>query len=138
MKEGLSNVQVTSICQDELGFIWIGTEHGLNRFDGNQFKQYFFSPNDETQLSGNSIWALHSWGKGVIIESAKGLHYFDLQTETMKQIGDFLNYFHLDNTCVWVGKFYNVKLDSTLSFFFEAKELQSLCYLRKASGKHVL
>ncbi|WP_258406089.1 EAL domain-containing protein [Shewanella aegiceratis] len=39
--EGLSQSTVTSIVEDEHGYIWIGTLNGLNRFDGTQFKQYF-------------------------------------------------------------------------------------------------
>lgn len=34
--EGLSNGQINGICQDELGFIWIATDDGINRFDGQE------------------------------------------------------------------------------------------------------
>ncbi|MEQ6120525.1 two-component regulator propeller domain-containing protein [Reichenbachiella sp. MALMAid0571] len=37
---GLSNGRVTSIIQDNQGFIWVGTKSGLNRYDGNKFKVY--------------------------------------------------------------------------------------------------
>lgn len=39
-KTGLSHNYVTSIEQDSLGYIWIGTDGGLNRFDGNSFTIY--------------------------------------------------------------------------------------------------
>lgn len=39
-EDGLSNDRITAIAQDSLGFIWIGTKHGLNRYDGAQYKVY--------------------------------------------------------------------------------------------------
>ena len=37
IEEGLSQSQVTSIEQDQFGYIWIATQDGLNRFDGYNF-----------------------------------------------------------------------------------------------------
>ena len=37
---GLSDNNVTCITQDEPGYIWVGTEMGLNRFDGKEFRHY--------------------------------------------------------------------------------------------------
>ena len=49
--EGLAQSQVTSIVQDQKGYLWIGTQGGLSKFDGIEFKS--FSTNDG--LVGNSI-----------------------------------------------------------------------------------
>ena len=38
--DGLSNNTVISIIQDKTGFIWFGTDDGLNRYDGFSFKTY--------------------------------------------------------------------------------------------------
>ncbi len=51
-REGLSNNYVTSIQQDAQGYIWIATDAGLNRFDGNRFTQYHSSGNAPRLLSG--------------------------------------------------------------------------------------
>lgn len=55
---GLSQNFVTSIAQDKTGFIWVGTDDGLNRFDGYDFKTYKHNKNDSTSLVDNSIRAI--------------------------------------------------------------------------------
>ncbi|WP_288359608.1 hybrid sensor histidine kinase/response regulator transcription factor [uncultured Bacteroides sp.] len=49
---------ITNICQDNRGFIWVGTEYGLNKFDGVQFTQYLNQENDTTSLLNNIIRSL--------------------------------------------------------------------------------
>jgi ligand-binding sensor domain-containing protein len=44
----LSNSKVNCILQDSKGFLWVGTEDGLNRFDGYEFKVYRNIPEDTT------------------------------------------------------------------------------------------
>jgi len=38
LEQGLRNLSVWSICQDRWGFLWVGTEDGLHRYDGNRFE----------------------------------------------------------------------------------------------------
>jgi PAS domain S-box-containing protein len=45
MKEGMSQGSAFSTIQDRQGFIWIGTEDGLNRYDGYKFRIY--RPSDD-------------------------------------------------------------------------------------------
>ncbi len=40
IKEGLTDNNITSIAQDEKGYLWAATQKGLNRFDGNRFSRY--------------------------------------------------------------------------------------------------
>jgi signal transduction histidine kinase/ligand-binding sensor domain-containing protein/CheY-like chemotaxis protein len=54
-KEGLSNNASYCILQDHVGYIWIGTDDGLNRFDGKLFKVYRNDPNNPASLSLNMI-----------------------------------------------------------------------------------
>ena len=41
--ERLSSNLITCICQDKTGYIWIGTEYGLNRYDGYRFNPHIQS-----------------------------------------------------------------------------------------------
>lgn len=53
--EGLPQSFVSSIEEDELGFIWIGTRNGLARYDGHEFKVFQHDPNKVNSLSSNFI-----------------------------------------------------------------------------------
>lgn len=66
VENGLSNNDVNTLIQDKTGFIWFGTEDGLNRYDGYNFKVFRHDPSDSNSLSNNSIWALLEDRKGNI------------------------------------------------------------------------
>lgn len=69
---GLSNNKVNCILQDRRGFMWIGTDDGLNRYDGYRF-QTFRHEKSKNGLSGNIITDLHEDEEGVIwISTADG------------------------------------------------------------------
>lgn len=55
ISSGLSQSQVNCILQDSTGYLWTGTQIGLNGFDGYQFTSFFNDPNDSTSLSNNNI-----------------------------------------------------------------------------------
>jgi signal transduction histidine kinase/ligand-binding sensor domain-containing protein/CheY-like chemotaxis protein len=60
--EGLTNLVVQAMVQDHLGFLWVGTQNGLFRFDGNQFQGYFHS----NGLPSSEISSLHESADGVL------------------------------------------------------------------------
>ena len=60
IKEGLSDNNINCINQDDYGFIWIGTESGLNRYDGNQFEKYF-QDSPAGFLTSSLITKVHRW-----------------------------------------------------------------------------
>lgn len=53
--QGLSDNCVTSVIQDNKGYIWFGTKNGLNRFDGHGYKTYYSIPGDSTSLGSSFI-----------------------------------------------------------------------------------
>ncbi|MBL4941453.1 MAG: response regulator [Colwellia sp.] len=58
-ENGLSNNIVTAITQDNNGYMWFGTEDGLNRFDGQNFKIYRYHPDQKNSLAGPRVTSLH-------------------------------------------------------------------------------
>ncbi|MEW6469267.1 MAG: two-component regulator propeller domain-containing protein [Bacteroidota bacterium] len=58
MKDGLSMNPVMAIAQDKKGFLWFGTQDGLNRYDGYSFKVFKTKDGDSSSISDNFITAL--------------------------------------------------------------------------------
>ena len=54
LSDHISNQKVMSICEDKYGQIWIGTFRGLNKYDGNQYHQYY-CVDDSLGLPDNHI-----------------------------------------------------------------------------------
>lgn len=79
--------------QDSLGFIWIGTQEGLLRYDGYTSKNYQHIPFDSTSLSSNFILDIKGdkTGNFWVATRGGGLNYFNLRTEI------FTHYLHNPN-----------------------------------------
>ena len=58
LESGLSQNAVLSMLQDSQGFMWIGTENGLNRYDGNTVVRYFHDPRNSESIGSDYIWDL--------------------------------------------------------------------------------
>ncbi|HLO80080.1 MAG TPA: two-component regulator propeller domain-containing protein [Chitinophagaceae bacterium] len=65
-KEGLPALQVNNVIADRHGFIWIGTSNGLARFDGYEFKRFFFNPNDTASFHGLGTWSIFEDRSGIL------------------------------------------------------------------------
>ncbi len=82
LEEGLSQAAIRAIAQDENGFLWIGTEDGLNRYDGYGFTVFRNDPNDPGSLPDNGINAIAP-GKGSVLwvgTTDRGVAKLDLRT----------------------------------------------------------
>jgi signal transduction histidine kinase/ligand-binding sensor domain-containing protein len=80
---GLSQVTARALAEDSKGFLWVGTQDGLNRFDGYEFKSYFFDPERKSSISDNHITAL-AFEPGDVLwvgTLSGGLNRFDLRSE---------------------------------------------------------
>lgn len=64
--DGLSQSSINTILQDEAGFMWFGTQNGLNRYDGYQFDNFRTSLTDSNTIGGNNIQDLIQVDGGLI------------------------------------------------------------------------
>ncbi len=84
VEDGLSNNSVQCILQDKSGIIWIGTNGGLNRYDGNFLVQY--SILSQPALTNNVITSLLQDDQGKIwIGTEDGLNILDPLTNTIRR-----------------------------------------------------
>ena len=81
-RDGLSHNTVFSTYQDRLGYLWIATDDGLNRYDGYTFKVYRHDPNDPASLLQNTVHSLNEDPAGNIwITTPRAFSRFDRRTE---------------------------------------------------------
>lgn len=83
----LSHYHVRAFCQDSLGYMWIATARGLNRYNGYEFKQYFHDKHDSTTIDNDLIYSLfldskqHLW-----VGTSLGVNRYDFLS------GEFIHY----------------------------------------------
>jgi signal transduction histidine kinase/ligand-binding sensor domain-containing protein len=77
--DGLSQATSRALAQDRDGFIWIGTQDGLNRFDGYSFRVYKHDRDDASTLTHNHVWTLLADPDGSVWvgTQAGGLNRYD-------------------------------------------------------------
>jgi two-component system sensor histidine kinase ChiS len=89
LEEGLSQSTINTIFQDSQGFLWIGTQDGLNKYDGYQFTIYRHHPKNPHSLSHNLVFAIEEDSHGALwIGTLNGLNRFD------RQKNQFTHYFY--------------------------------------------
>jgi signal transduction histidine kinase/DNA-binding response OmpR family regulator/streptogramin lyase len=131
VEDGLSQNEVTSIAQDNYGFMWFGTRGGLNRYDGYAFKQYKPSANNKNTISNPSVEYLYYdpdnnglWiglkSGGAVKYDLSGNEFQEIQTKELTRDDRITSCFkdHEGNT--WLGSWSNglfCLLDSTVNHY---------------------
>lgn len=81
LDEGLSQSSVMAICQDKQGFMWFGTQDGLNRYDGKTIDKINYRPFDPASLTGISINSICSDPGGKLwVANSGALDLLDIYT----------------------------------------------------------
>ncbi|RMH61266.1 MAG: response regulator [Calditrichaeota bacterium] len=86
-EEGLEQKTIYAILQDSTGYLWLGTNDGLVRYDGYRFKTFRHNPDDTTSLSNNHINYLFEDSRGRLwVGTDGGLNYYNPNTESFVRL----------------------------------------------------
>ncbi len=100
INDGLSQSAVNCIKQDQHGFIWIGTQDGLNLYDGYTFRVYKNDPFDDKTITNNYVWDILEDRSGKIwVATESGLNIFDKDSRTFRAYKT--NNIDLSNVASW-------------------------------------
>jgi ligand-binding sensor domain-containing protein/signal transduction histidine kinase len=82
VENGLSQSEVSCVLKDRRGYVWLGTQNGLNRFDGYRFVHYKHDPFNARTLSNDHILSLWESTDGRLwVGTVHGLNAYDPTTD---------------------------------------------------------
>ena len=127
---GLSNSDINTIVQDNDGFIWFGTEYGLNRYDGYEIKHYRNIPGESSSLPDNSINCVYIDHEGTlwIGTSRGGLAKY------VKSSDSFVSYLHDRNNSKSISFNYITSITEDKFNTLWICTLEGLCRFNKDSN----
>ncbi len=83
IEDGLSQETAQTIIKDKTGFVWIGTQEGLNRYDGNSFKVFKNDIESPNSICGNDIKKIIEFSDFIFVGSKNnGICYYDKSLNT--------------------------------------------------------
>ncbi len=151
VEDGLSQGSVQAMIQDEQGFLWFGTQAGLNKYDGYTFTVYESEPDDSTTLGDNDVSGIVQDQRGNLWISGSGgnLSRLDISTDTITRYqndpangnsltADGINDIHVsEDGTVWVATSgglsrYNVETDNFRQYLAGNAGPDSLSFPRVA------
>lgn len=109
-ESGLPHNEVRVITKCSSGFIWLGTQNGLSRYDGYRFKNYKSNKKDSLSIVGDKVYSIASSTEGrVWVGTTQGLSLYNPSNDNFSQIGrdkgddygvnsDMINSLHEDSS----------------------------------------
>ena len=138
LEQGLSQSTVNAIVQDAQGFIWFGTQNGLNRYDGYTIKVFKHNPKDSNSISDSRINCLLNDSKGdlwigtagggvdrYVLAENKFYHYKNNKNDSLSLSNNSITtVFEDSDENIWIGtnyglNRYNRKRNTFIHFFFD-------------------
>src|ERR1700744_337986 len=122
INEGLSQNSVFCMLQDHTGLIWIGTEDGLNKYDGYEFTVYKHKNEDKTSLSHSQVNALlEDNDHNLWVGTSGGLNVMDARTQQFTRFNTSVVHFDENRNYIsslikdkqdniWVGTYDGLKM----------------------------
>lgn len=135
IKEGLSQSRVQCVLNDHKGYLWVGTESGLNRYDRDHLKQYLHRRGDDTTLPSNNIlFVAEDSLSNLWVATVAGICLYDRVNDCFKKIttGDknlyIASYLLMENGILLAGSGVLYKYE------YATKELRTLYQTSDPSG----
>lgn len=161
VEDGLSNNEVTDIYQDQFGWIWLATGHGLTSYNGYEFEVYRYHPFDSSSMGANYVETLFETGQGDIWAalSVGGLSRLDrasmsfrsyqsawMENTNLRMSNSFVRALVEDvNGAIWLGTSAGLnKIDTTDSSFNrvwpngDSERIRVNCILEYVPGQLLL
>ena len=116
-EEGLRDFAITSLHQDKEGFIWIGTQGALYKYDGKSFDRFTPIADNPNSLSHEFIYAIEEDNEGNLWIGTRGggftkfdrseRHFYQFKNDSTNANSLSNNYVRTiypdDNGTIWVG-----------------------------------
>ncbi|WCO01742.1 two-component regulator propeller domain-containing protein [Psychroserpens ponticola] len=84
IKQEVSGQWISSIYQDKDGFIWVGTQDGLYKYDGKNFKAFRYNPTNKNSLPANWVRSINQDKNGVFWLGTHGAGLVKFEESTLK------------------------------------------------------
>ncbi|NQT26279.1 histidine kinase [candidate division KSB1 bacterium] len=145
LNSGLSQSNVQTILRDTRGFMWFGTEDGLNRYDGYNFQIYRNNPDDSTSISSNYITKIleDKMGRLWIATLGGGLNIYDRKLDSFIRVSlpnnekvglnfQYINNFIMDQAGnLWIGfdsdglAYYDLEHDTLIKYKYSDENYEN-------------
>lgn len=132
--DGLSQNSVISIAQDSIGYLWLATQDGLNRYNGREFKHYNKQFEDITRSSFSKLGKIYidKQNRLWIITHSGQLELYDRKTDQFKKIK-----INFNASCIFQDKKLNLFIGSFDNGLFkiDSKTKDTLQVFKKEDSK---